>query len=896
MPETILNIIQQAQNVSGTMVGFKAGVVEGDVIEIKFYGLQSDGPNVSRSSIWQRTLSQFPPQPYKLLQPYDSTDENVFNGRVAESEAVLRSLRWQHVVIYGRAGVGKTSLLAAGVIPLLIREGALILQIQNYSQPVTAIRRALEANVENIRIDWAEEDTENPSSITLPDLIYKVIQATRGTLFLVFDQFELLFEPTVSDAQRTRFIEGLITLLNVDEFLKDLAKELNVTTSSLLRVIVVVRDEASGRVAELQQAVPNLLDCHLTLQSLTLDAAFTALKESLGEFADDEFLRNYLIADLDALTPDEPGRIYPPHLQIVCHWLYQEAIKARPHVIDSKLMEKSNGAEGILARYVLDILERELKDIRELALQVLAQMASPGVKYWVPADEFQLRDVPASELPAKRDGTLERLVSEKLIVRRTVDEKRQYRLLSAAIAAQARRLSGSEVASRYQAQDEMEGLWSAWLARDVLASRDQLRYLTPFGPHLTPTVLQALFLLRSTVERDEPAAVWLEQLRIGPGQTLISQLEKGTVPKDAQAHSLTILRKAERLLALSDNAAVGPGVDEPIGPLARNSVVNEAAGARQATALALTVLGHKDARYRINASLQESARGWQRRARRAELFGIMADASGEMAQLNARLPRLDRLLIWKWRAWRRITRDLGRSLKQTVYGAFGAALGMGILRAFLTFLSDYPPGRSPGVLFFASFFYAFIYCGALLFGLALAESLLPVASRENDRLPAPAWAEQTRPTLLTLLLGAAFFLFASAFKDIVNVFALDAVSLQSLLVNFVIGLCLSLALYRHARPAPNSKSWLQLLIGPLALLLMQLFFNRFRNQEPSASFIWNFETYREMFQLYSWIPQQLQLLSLLDAFLVGLVLCAGAALGLTRARKATGLRPGLGAG
>src|SRR5688500_12943745 len=60
------------------------------------------------------------PEPYVGLRPYDTADRARFFGRDGESYEV-RSL-WSGnklLVLHGAAGVGKTSLLRAGVLPLM---------------------------------------------------------------------------------------------------------------------------------------------------------------------------------------------------------------------------------------------------------------------------------------------------------------------------------------------------------------------------------------------------------------------------------------------------------------------------------------------------------------------------------------------------------------------------------------------------------------------------------------------------------------------------------------------------------------------------------------------------------------------------------------------------------
>src|SRR5437016_3953611 len=61
--------------------------------------------------------------PYKELASFDEQDTELFFGRTAERRLCLANLRANRLtVLYAPSGVGKTSLLAAGVIPDLKRK------------------------------------------------------------------------------------------------------------------------------------------------------------------------------------------------------------------------------------------------------------------------------------------------------------------------------------------------------------------------------------------------------------------------------------------------------------------------------------------------------------------------------------------------------------------------------------------------------------------------------------------------------------------------------------------------------------------------------------------------------------------------------------------------------
>ena len=66
-----------------------------------------------------------PESPYVGLVPYSEADAKFFFGRSVEAAIVAANLRASRLtILYGPSGVGKSSLLMAGVVERLTQEGA----------------------------------------------------------------------------------------------------------------------------------------------------------------------------------------------------------------------------------------------------------------------------------------------------------------------------------------------------------------------------------------------------------------------------------------------------------------------------------------------------------------------------------------------------------------------------------------------------------------------------------------------------------------------------------------------------------------------------------------------------------------------------------------------------
>lgn len=80
--------------------------------------------------------------PYKALNSFESTDESIFFGRTDEKRRLLSLITsYRLVVLYGESGVGKTSLINAGLEPSLARLGYLVIKVRDYEDTSVAIKR-----------------------------------------------------------------------------------------------------------------------------------------------------------------------------------------------------------------------------------------------------------------------------------------------------------------------------------------------------------------------------------------------------------------------------------------------------------------------------------------------------------------------------------------------------------------------------------------------------------------------------------------------------------------------------------------------------------------------------------------------------------------------------------
>jgi hypothetical protein len=738
-------------DVAGTVIGVNEGVIVknsygGDTYQqVQFYFLNKKG----------REDSTFPLElnspPYKGLSPFTARDKALFKGRDTETAHAVRLIKEQRLlVIHGPAGVGKTSLLAAGIIPQLTQLGAMVIQIQDYASPVKALYEALKSNEEYIKIGLPDEQS-------LPLLVKRVIEVMGGTLVLMLDQFELLSEPSISVEQRK-------------EFFKELSRTLREQPAKLFRVFIVIRDEAQSLLGELEYYIPELPICQLPVFPLDYkEEAPLAIKGPLLETESPvrfygDFVEKYLVPDLGELNPEgNPKFVHPPHLQIVCSWLYDKSLETTPaRIIDKAMYDENRGADGIIASYVKKTLER-MEGERNLASLILGTMAAPSAERWVAFSTLRqlMPDVPVEKV----EKVITKMIGAGLIVRRARDE--HFSFAGQSISEVIVNLSDNETQSRMKAEKEVERIWLSWLARpdkdEAWASREQLRYLASSGTHLTPQPVKSLLLLRSAVERDEPVQTWLGLLATVEGKRLISRLEN---PDQSQSISSGIeerpissstVEKAAMLVGLPkvDGESSGTKNKKPYGPLTENALLNPDSTTRQTSALVLAALDPDDAFDRLGRPRRAGV--YVPQSHVIELHGTLADAGSKFIKLNKSLDKDVRARVWLWRARRRVSRDSLRLFRLTAGGAVGAGLGLMLLRAAYNHL--FAGGRWPGNIIVNNFYNGTVLGAALSFGIGLARPLLSLQmenSASTDAISVQP-ASEKREGWVSIAIGAVCF-------------------------------------------------------------------------------------------------------------------------------------------
>ena len=228
-------------------------------------------------------------RPWPGMRPYREHDATFYFGRGAEVEDLLaRTERSLLTLLYARGGLGKTSLLRAGLAPRLVERAYLPVYMRPRGlldggrDPVREVVGALEDAARASRLE-ATADFDAPS---LWELFHRqtfdLWDSTNQlvTPVLVFDQFEEIFQVIDDDAGAAPRVRALLDAiaelvenrppprLARDDPLAPAGPKFDAASKDF-RVILSFREDYLPQMRKLRAIVPSVIENHVRLEPLT---------------------------------------------------------------------------------------------------------------------------------------------------------------------------------------------------------------------------------------------------------------------------------------------------------------------------------------------------------------------------------------------------------------------------------------------------------------------------------------------------------------------------------------------------------------------------------------------------------------------------------------------------
>ena len=328
-------------------------------------------------------------------------DRRLFTGRHIESETVLHSILSSSLfVLYAQSGLGKTSLLNAGVSAELRARGHWPVSVRlndTTTSPTTAIReRVIEAARNDPAIDVMIDDAIGDDP-TLWDLL-SGIEIWRGNvlqhLVLIFDQFEELFTLEWPDEVRRRFITEFGEVVRGHR--QESSENGRPSVPPDVRFVLAIREDALGSIEELATDVPQILRHRYRLGPLDPERADEAIREPAGviddrldsrqfeytESAANEILNFLRTSSVRGVTRLTPG-VDPSQLQIVCQYVERAIVPRKSAGLDPTEVIRIDAADlegrAGLDRILSDFYRRAVATIPTARQKAVRRLCERGL-------------------------------------------------------------------------------------------------------------------------------------------------------------------------------------------------------------------------------------------------------------------------------------------------------------------------------------------------------------------------------------------------------------------------------------------------------------------------------------------------------------------------------------
>lgn len=291
------------------------------------------------------------PKRYPGSKPFTLAEKGLFFGREKDIEGLYNFICVEKLsVLYGKSGLGKTSLLNAGVIPKLQEEQNFqIIQVRfgsyyaGCNKPVP-----LENFEEQIEVDHPDSfmNKVEPDDISLWQHLKnrELLNPEQGTNLIIIDQFEELFTYPKGIEAFAEEIAKLQSGRMPTSFRRKLREKMEshpewftddqwdfIKRPLRIKILLSIRSDKMGLLNRLAPYIPNILrDCYELLPLSREQAESAIVKPAIadGDFASSCFSyeTTSLNKILDYLTQNNEKPVESFQLQILCQYVEENLV------------------------------------------------------------------------------------------------------------------------------------------------------------------------------------------------------------------------------------------------------------------------------------------------------------------------------------------------------------------------------------------------------------------------------------------------------------------------------------------------------------------------------------------------------------------------------------------
>lgn len=326
-------------------------------------------------------------RPYKGLIPYTEEDARFFFGRDHARQILEANLSSSRLtLVYGATGVGKSSLLKAGVVHHLRQRAKRQLEehgnpdflvIEFASWQNDPLRGVTAAIAESVRLTLDKEPpVELPTCVSLTEAIRTCTSALDVDLLFIFDQFEEYF--------------NYLPNRPFDELLAAAIEDTDLRSHFL----IAIRED---RLPALDRFKPllrrNIFENLVRIDHLDLTAARDAITKPLDEYnrtaSSSVAIEPELVAAVLSAVSDKGGapekadraegvRVQTPLLQLVMSQLWDTERAQGSDILRCETLEKLGGREAIFRHHLGTAIDQLSPAMQTVAARVFQYLVGPG--------------------------------------------------------------------------------------------------------------------------------------------------------------------------------------------------------------------------------------------------------------------------------------------------------------------------------------------------------------------------------------------------------------------------------------------------------------------------------------------------------------------------------------
>ena len=327
--------------------------------------------------------------PYIGLQPYKVDHQRYFFGRARDSRIISSNLfATPLTVFYGASGVGKSSALQAGVIPLLLKSPrTAVVSFQRWPEkdPVKILKDECLSAIHAA----GYKDVQVDMSLDFDEFLFQAANAFHGTIVIILDQFEEYFLYH-RDAEST-FDAEFARAVNRDEIDANF--------------LIALREDSLSMLDRFNTRIPNMLGNSLRLRHLDETSAREAICKPLEVYNQEHpdmspvsiepELVDALIKDVRAgkLSLGQTGsggvqdqdnsdrseiRIEAPFLQLILTRLWKEEMRQGSSVLQLGTLNTLGGASNIVRTHLDNAMSEQPSEYQEIAANIFRFLVTPS--------------------------------------------------------------------------------------------------------------------------------------------------------------------------------------------------------------------------------------------------------------------------------------------------------------------------------------------------------------------------------------------------------------------------------------------------------------------------------------------------------------------------------------